>query len=134
MTAKVLIVEDEILVALNLERQLSVLGYDTVGIAPDAETALKIAKASKPDVALVDINLRDGETGIRVGAELAAKGETSVVYVTANPGAVATAVPGAVGVLNKPCDEQIIRSAMAFVLASREGHAARPPAQLRLFS
>jgi two-component system, response regulator PdtaR len=61
MKAKVLIVEDEILVALSLQQALDAIGYETVGIAPDTETAFKMAEA-RPDIALVDINLRDGET------------------------------------------------------------------------
>jgi two-component system, response regulator PdtaR len=54
MPETVLIVEDEFLVALNLRQTLANLGFDTIGIAPDADAAYRLAQA-KPDFALVDV-------------------------------------------------------------------------------
>lgn len=132
MSPKVLIVEDEILVALNLQHQLSMMGYDTVGIAPDADTALALAQ-EKPDIALVDVNLRDGETGPQIGAKLANEFGTSVLFVTANPRSLQGGVPGAVGVVNKPYDEESIGAALAFLVSVRNGANACPPPNVRLF-
>jgi two-component system, response regulator PdtaR len=59
---RILIVEDEFIVALNLRQIMSNMGFEVIGIAPDAATAERLAQA-KPDIALVDLNLRDGHTG-----------------------------------------------------------------------
>jgi|GEM_PF-2998509 len=59
MPAKILILEDEMLVAFEVEAVLGELGHEVVGIAPDMGTAL--SGAMRPiDLALVDPNLRDG--------------------------------------------------------------------------
>jgi DNA-binding NarL/FixJ family response regulator len=55
---RVLIVEDEVLLAINLESHLEALGQEIVGLAGDATQALALADVEHPDLALVDINLR----------------------------------------------------------------------------
>ena len=70
MTGAILIVEDEILVALEIESVLEELGYTVLGIAADLEGALAYAH-HHIDLALVDLNLRDGLTGPEIGATLA---------------------------------------------------------------
>lgn len=63
MSATALIVEDEIFVALDLERILTDAGYKVKAIAADRLTAIE--EAGECSFALVDINLRDGPTGQR---------------------------------------------------------------------
>lgn len=129
---KVLIVEDEMLVALNLQSTLVELGYAAMGIAPDAETALALAE-QRPDIALVDVNLRDGKTGPQIGEKLAQNYGATVLFVTANPRQLGDGVPGAVGVINKPYDDQVIGAALAFVSQYRAGQPASPPSEIMLF-
>lgn len=59
---KVLIVEDEMLVAMNLEDLLIELGADVVGPAMRIETALELARTAAIDVAVLDINLHGGRS------------------------------------------------------------------------
>ena len=59
---RILIVEDEFIVALNLRQIMSNMGFDVIGIAPDAATANNW-RQRKPDIALVDLNLRDRTNG-----------------------------------------------------------------------
>lgn len=66
---KILIVEDEFLVALQLEDIVSDGGYAVVGTVPDRASVLDLDEA--PDVALVDLNLRDGLTGPDIARHLA---------------------------------------------------------------
>lgn len=106
MAAKVLIVEDEMLVAYNLEAILSDLGFKTVGIAADAATALAYAE-QRPDIAFVDLNLRDGPTGEIVARRLIDEYGVSIIYVTANPRQISDA-SAAIAVLPKPYDEDQI--------------------------
>ena len=84
MNAKILIVEDEMLVACEVEAVLGDLGHQVVGIAPDLDTAMELA-AQPIDLALVDLNLRDGLTGPEIGKRLCALGNVAVLFVTANP-------------------------------------------------
>lgn len=132
MTAQVLIVEDEILVAADIEATLEDLGYQSVGIAPDKETALLLAD-NEPDVAFVDLNLRDGATGAEIGKTLGARG-VAVVFVTANPRMLGDGVPGTLGVLSKPCNEDCIQSALAYAINRKQGKSISPPSALMAFS
>ena len=125
MPVKVLIVEDEILVAINLEAMIEDLGYQCVGIAPDAPMANRLADA-QPDVALVDVNLRDGPTGVQIGQMLSRLG-ASVIYITANPRTLGHGVPGTLGVMEKPCDGRSVELALDYAVRRRQGANVAPP-------
>ena len=71
MRKKVLIVEDEIFVALEIEQIVEDAGFGVGAIAADRAAAL--AHARDCDIALVDLNLRDGPTGPQIGMELASQ-------------------------------------------------------------
>jgi DNA-binding response OmpR family regulator len=131
--ARILIVEDEYLIAADLEAALEDLGYGCVGVAPDLQTALTLA-ASKPDLALVDIHLRDGQTGPLIGARLAEEHGMAVLFVTANPRmALDARAPGVIGVLNKPCREEVVAAAVAYALRYKGGASLpSPPSGLTL--
>jgi AmiR/NasT family two-component response regulator len=131
MPVKVLIVEDEILVAINLEALIEDLGYQCVGIAPDAPMASRLA-GEHPDVALVDINLRDGPTGVQIGQMLSRLG-ASVLYVTANPRMLGEGVPGTLGVMEKPCDCKSVEEALDYAVQRRRGIAVPPPSYVTPF-
>lgn len=131
MTARILIVEDEMLVALELESILQDLGYEVVGIAADLGAAAAHFD-EEIDLALVDLNLRDGLTGPQIGALLCSKG-VSVLFVTANPLLLGNGIAGAIGVITKPTDASMVSSAVGYALAVRDGAAADPPPNLRLF-
>ena len=132
MGARVMIVEDEILVAANLEATLEDLGYEPVGIAPDTEAALALACAC-PDLALVDLNLRDGETGAVIGARLSRDFGVAVLFLTANPRSLGCGVPGTLGVVAKPYDEDVIAAILEYALKRRSGIIALPPPYLTEF-
>jgi response regulator of citrate/malate metabolism len=132
MGNRVLIVEDEFLVALNLRQTLAGLGFETVGIAPDADTAYGLVDC-KPDFALVDVNLRDGETGPQIGRTLAQDYGVVVLFVTANPAQLGQGVNGTIGVLSKPVGEDVVETALDYLVKHRLGEFAAPPPSLRLF-
>ncbi|MBU4239704.1 MAG: response regulator, partial [Alphaproteobacteria bacterium] len=64
MTARILIIEDEALVAMELRFVLEDLGHEVVGVATTAKGARDMAREIDVDLALVDIHLSDGPTGI----------------------------------------------------------------------
>lgn len=131
MPARILIVEDEMLVALELECILADLGHEAVGIVPDLETAHSYFDTAI-DLALVDLNLRDGLTGPQIGKALSANG-VSVVFITANPRLLNNGIAGTIGVITKPTDEQTVKAAVDYALGVREGRAVSPPPALKLF-
>lgn len=79
----VLIVEDEFIVAKDIERMLEALGYNVVGIISSGKEAIKKAKITKPDVILMDIILDGKIDGIQAAAEIQKEYDIPVIYLTA---------------------------------------------------
>lgn len=134
MTARILIIEDEALVAMELRFVLEDLGHDVVAAVADACSAREIARENDVDLALVDIHLSDGPTGVGLGRELAQEFGVSVLFMTANPGMVRGGVAGTIGVLSKPTDEVAVQKAVDYALRRREGRPVLyAPPELQLF-
>ncbi len=135
MTARILIIEDEALVAMELRFVLEDLGHEVVGTAADSAAARSLAASSAVDLALVDIHLSDGPTGIDLGRTLAQDDGVTVLYMTANPGMVRDGVAGTIGVLSKPSDERAVQTAVDYALRRRKGEPVQyAPPELRLFA
>jgi CheY-like chemotaxis protein len=132
MTCRILVVEDEIFVAIEIEHVIEEMGFTPVGIAADRQSALALAEDA--DVALVDLNLQDGPTGANVGRILAQRHGITVMFMTANPSQLGDGVPGTIGVLAKPVSDSDLRAAVAYAVARHQTRDARAPARLRLFN
>ena len=128
MSKTVLIVEDEFLVAMDLEDIVSQAGYSVIGIAPDQETVSRMD--ALPDVALVDLNLRDGPTGLAIARSLVAKGKTTVIFVTANPRQISDPPIRSIGYVQKPFSADAILTAIDY---AANGANRRLPHGLHLF-
>jgi len=118
-TARILIVEDEALVALDIEDQLRRLGYDVVGTVDDAASAIAHAAASRPDLVLMDIHLRGDADGIDAALRLRAELGIAVVFLTAfaDPHALERAKHAAPhGYILKPFDERDLRTTIEIAL------------------
>ncbi|GJE12533.1 MULTISPECIES: response regulator [Methylobacterium] len=120
---RILVVEDEALIALELECLLDDLGHVTVGVAGNAAEAIAMAKTTAPDVALVDIHLVDGPTGIEVARVLSADRRTTVVFMTANAKRIPPDFAGAIGVIAKPYSERVVASTLDYVADRRAGRS-----------
>jgi Response regulator containing a CheY-like receiver domain and an HTH DNA-binding domain len=129
--ARILIVEDETLVAMELGMVVEEMGHTVIGIAADSHSALEQTVQSPPDLALVDIHLSDGATGPTLGRRLSERG-VSVLFVTSNPDMIGVPPAGTIGVLCKPTCESELKDAVHYALARREGLDLAPPAQLQL--
>jgi len=116
---RILIVEDEILIALELESLLQDAGHEVVGIAASFEDAIALSQFRRPDLAFVDIHLTDGPTGIDVARSLSGDG-VAVLFMTANTKRIPEDRAGAKGVIAKPYTERGVRQALAYVTASDE--------------
>ena len=81
---RVLIVEDERVVATHVERSLRDAGYRVTGIAASAIEAQSLVSSEPPDVALVDIRLRGRSDGFEIAERLRNESDVPVVYMTAH--------------------------------------------------
>lgn len=81
---KLLIVEDEMIIAANISLQLTEMGYEVTGIVPRGEEALVHLRDNPPDVILLDINLKGELDGIETAREMQKMQNIPVIYLTAN--------------------------------------------------
>lgn len=121
---RVVIVEDEAIIALDMEATLEDAGHVVVGIADSRASALELVD-DRPDLALVDVNLRDGPSGTELARALTARG-VQCVLVTGNCPADAT-TEIAIGCLAKPVNAAALRATVDAATMVREG---RKPASL----
>lgn len=121
----VLIVEDEILVALDAALLLEEAGCRVVGTAATAAHAAELAAAHAIDLVFTDLNLEDGPSGAAVAAALAGRG-ADVVFTTANPEQVPADMAGALGVVSKPYAAETLVGVARYVEALRRGCPAGP--------
>ena len=68
---KVLIAEDDLMIADMIEDALVDHGYEVCGIAPTVAEAVALARREKPDLAIIDLRLADGGLGTEIAAQLA---------------------------------------------------------------
>jgi DNA-binding NarL/FixJ family response regulator len=79
-----LVIEDDYLVALELEDRLLQAGFEVIGIAGSAEEALEIASSQRPDLAIVDIRLAGLRDGVDAAKELSADLGVRSIFATAH--------------------------------------------------
>ena len=80
---RVLVVEDESIVAMDLKNSLKVLGYEVVGTAPTGEEAIAKANQTRPDLILMDIILKGEMDGIQASETIRAHLDIPVIFLTA---------------------------------------------------
>ena len=115
---KILIVEDEAIVAMDLRLHLQALGYETSAMAATGEQALELALRFRPDLALMDVSLGEGMDGIEAAGYIQALG-VPVVFLTAY--ADESTLDRAkrsdpYGFLVKPFDERALHSTIEMAL------------------
>lgn len=81
--AKIMIVEDERIVAMDIKESIRAIGYNVVGVAHSGEKAIEMVKEKKPDLILMDIMLKGGIDGISTTEKLHKDYNIPVVYLTA---------------------------------------------------
>ena len=112
---RVLIVEDEILVAIDTRSMLETNGFVVVGVAASAEHAINVAEKERPDLVLMDIRLDGARDGVEAAAEIRQRFDIPTIFVTANADArirerAKAARP--IGFLVKPFNEAMLLRAM----------------------
>jgi PAS domain S-box-containing protein len=81
---RVLVVEDELLIAHDIQRRLQQMGYHVVDVVSTGVDALRAVAEHAPDVVLMDIRLRGGMSGVETAAQVRAHHDVPVVYLTAH--------------------------------------------------
>ncbi len=110
---KILIVDDELLLAMDLHTALSRAGHDVVGFAPTPDAALTMATGIRPALALVDINLLGHTEGIDLAEALKGRYGTDIIFITAHTDESVMTRARAVGpvaILHKPVDQSALFS------------------------
>jgi DNA-directed RNA polymerase specialized sigma24 family protein len=85
LASRVLIIEDESVIALDLENLVTDLGHKAVGIASTRDEAVAKARSQKPGLVLADINLGEGGSGIDAVTEILRSFDIPVIFITAYP-------------------------------------------------
>jgi CheY-like chemotaxis protein len=125
---RILVVEDEFLVSLDLEAMLRELGGEVVGPLGSLDRAVAVAREAALDVALLDVNV-GGQTVTPVADALAARA-VPFVFCTGYDAASLPARHAAVPILMKPCQAHELKSALLGALRSA-GRPSRPPSGRR---
>jgi DNA-binding LytR/AlgR family response regulator len=81
---KILIVEDEILVATDIQESLESLGYTVLGMVDTGLKAIDAVERELPDLVLMDINLKGEMTGIEAAKIISKTSDVPIIYLTAN--------------------------------------------------
>lgn len=115
VAGKVLIIEDEAIIAMDLETLVADMGHRITGIARTREGANNLGIADPPDLILADIQLADNSSGIDAVNDLLAElGERPVIFITAYPERLLTGErPEPAFLIPKPYTEDQVRSAVS---------------------
>ncbi len=119
---KVLVVEDEEIVAFDIESTLNTLGYDVIAVVSSGEEAIQEAATSKPDLVLMDIRLKGSMDGIEAGS-IIKQFNIPVVYLTAHADAATlqrAKISTPFGYVVKPFDEIALQTTIEIALSRHQ--------------
>jgi DNA-binding response OmpR family regulator len=116
---RVLIVEDEPLLGMELEDDVTMAGHEVVGWAQGHASAIALVEARSPDLAFVDLRLRDGDTGLELSQRLSERG-IAVVITSANSSDVDN-LGHALGIVSKPYTAETINAVLRYGVEMLDG-------------
>lgn len=117
IATRVLIIEDEPLIALDLERLVSGLGHRVVSIARTRNEARDAIKIEQPGLVLADIQLADGSSGTSAVGDILKHASPTVIFITAFPERLLTATrPEPTYLLTKPYDPEAVKAMVSQAL------------------
>jgi CheY-like chemotaxis protein len=126
--ARILLVEDESITALDLARRLRHLGYQVVGVAGSGPQAVARALALRPHVVLMDIQLQGEMDGIEAARHIQAEAPIPVVYISAHADAATVerlrTATRAAGLVPKPIHLPTLHALLQQILSHRRGEPA----------
>lgn len=115
--ARVLIIEDEAVIALDIASIVADMGHAVVGVAARSDEAVRLARAGDPSLILADIQLEDGNTGIQAVARILETADLPVVFVTAYPERLLTGERiEPTFIVSKPFEPEVLQIAVSQAL------------------
>ena len=128
-----LIVEDQLLLAMGLKDELEDCGYRVLELAVRNQEAMATAHEVQPDLALVNIQLADGDDGVALAADLKALG-VPVLFISGQPERARAAKTMGVGSIPKPYTPAEMVAAVDYVFRHELGDESLPgPSRLEMF-
>lgn len=116
-TSSVLIIEDEPIIAMDLESIVEGLGHSVAAVADTRDSAVKAAKDRRPGLVLADIQLADGSSGIDAVRDIIDAFEVPVIFITAYPERLLTGErPEPTFLITKPFQAETVRAAISQAL------------------
>lgn len=134
MSKKLLIVEDEFLIANDIRTILTKLGYAVMAVAKSADEALKAVKSEKPDLALLDVNIIGDKNGIELSKILNKKFRIPHLFITSysdNATLKQMNNTNPLGYILKPFDERDIRVALQMCVTSLDSAITKTVEKLK---
>ena len=117
VAGRVLIIEDEPIISMDLEAIVADLGHTVTAIAKTRDTAVTAAMAERPNLILADIQLADGSSGIDAVNEILTAFSVPVIFITAYPERLLTGKrPEPTFLITKPFKEEQVRAAVGQAL------------------
>lgn len=117
LATTVLIVEDEPVIAADIESLVEELGHNVVGIATTRDEAVKAAGETKPGLVLCDIQLADASSGVDAARDIMADLDVPIIFITAFPERLLTGEkPEPTYMITKPFQENTVKAAIGQAL------------------
>jgi CheY-like chemotaxis protein len=117
MATDVLIIEDEPLIAMDIEDIVTRLGHRVTGVARTRKEAVQLASAQEPGIILADIQLADGSSGIDAVNDLLKGFEVPVIFITAYPERLLTGDrPEPAFLITKPFSPEMVKAMISQAL------------------
>jgi CheY-like chemotaxis protein/DNA-directed RNA polymerase specialized sigma24 family protein len=115
--AKVMIIEDESIIALHIKSIVEELGHELTGISRTRNEAIAMAKSTQPELVLADISLADGSSGIDAVNDILAVMDVPVIFITAFPERLLTGErPEPTYLITKPFEQQTVTATIGQAL------------------
>ena len=115
--ARVLIIEDEPIIAMDIETIVRDLGHDVTGVAVTRDEAVALAMEDRPGLVLADIQLADDSSGIDAVKDILAEFEVPVIFITAFPERLLTGErPEPTFLITKPFQRSTVKAAISQAL------------------
>lgn len=130
---KVLLVEDNAALAMAIQDELELAGYDVLGPAYSAQHARQLILGTELDGAIIDIDLLDGRTGGDLAKELKYSHACPTVFATGQTHMAAAWQNYAIGALSKPYHPEVVVRTVRAMQAMRSGLEPIWPRQFQLF-
>jgi DNA-directed RNA polymerase specialized sigma24 family protein len=128
LATDVLIIEDEAVIAADIEALVLDLGHRVPGVAATRSEALALAREVRPGLVLADIQLADGSSGIDAVKDILAEHDVPVIFITAFPERLLTGErPEPTFLITKPFQPETVKAAVGqalFFHPGRQGDAA----------